>query len=96
MDILSLIPIIVFGSLLVAVFILFISGSVVFLFSGEQERGKDSVIKSLIGLFIVLLMFLAFWGITYLVKNMGIFNSQQVTGEFPAPPSSDFPPPFIQ
>ncbi|MDP2909752.1 MAG: hypothetical protein Q8N69_01625 [bacterium] len=90
--ILNLVPVIIFGGALVSVFGMFIWGSSVFLFVGEKERGMEIVAKSLLWLFVVILMFLAFSFITYLAKEGGLFNSQQVTGEFPLSPAGSFPP----
>jgi len=91
LDFLTYIPIIIFGGAFIAIFFVFISGSLIFLFSNDSERGRRMVTKSLFWLLIILMMFLAFSGVTYLVKKGGIFNSQS-GGEFPASPSSEFPP----
>jgi hypothetical protein len=91
MDILNYIPIIIFGIALIAVFVFFLAGSVIFLFSQTKEKGKEMVVKSLVWLFLVVLMFLSFSLISYWVTKGNAFNSQ-INGEFPASPAGGIPP----
>lgn len=89
--ILNLIPVVIFGGSLTTVFIFFVSGSFIFLFTENKERGKEIIMKSLMWLFFVVLMFLSFSLISYWVKEGNAFNSRS-TGEFPTSPAGGIPP----
>jgi hypothetical protein len=91
MEILNLIPTLIFGIALIAVFILFVSGSIIFFFSQTKERGRGMIMKSLTWLFFIVLMFLSFSLISYWVKKGNILNPQTI-GEYPSSPAGGVPP----
>jgi amino acid permease len=91
MEILNFIPTLIFGIALIVVFILFVSGSIIFFFSQTKEKGRGMIMKSLIWLFVIVLMFLSFSLISYWVKKGNLFNPQTI-GEFPSSPAGGIPP----
>ena len=89
---LTWIPVIVFGASLLALFGFFGAGFIFYFFSEDKERGKEIIIRSVFFFLVLIFVFLAFAGVTYLIKRGEIFKPSP-TGEFPASPMGKFPEP---
>lgn len=58
----------------------------------ENFRGKRILLIFLYGLFMILVVVLVFFVVTYLLKKGQVFKPNPASGEFPASPIGDFPP----
>lgn len=90
-------PLIVFTLAFFVIFIIFLFGGFVLLTAGRDvhrmERGRRALLNSLYALFIVLLIALVFFTVTYLLKRGEVLLPQETPGEFPASPAANFPTP---
>ncbi len=91
------IPLLVFSLILSAVFIIFLRGVFYMLTAGENsqkiEKGRKILLNSLYGFFVVLLVILVFFSITYLLKKGEKLKPSSLPGEFPPSPAANYPPP---
>ena len=92
------IPLIVFGLLFLLVFSVFLIGGFLILTAkgdGQKiEKGKDLLRDSLYGFFIVLLIVLVSWLVTFLLKRGERLKLSSFAGGFPPSPAAvDYPPP---
>ena len=97
--ILTLIPIVFFGGGLLAIFAFFLLGVLSFFFTEDKEKSSQIILKSLVYLFIFLIIFLIFAVVSYLLKNGELLKPQKPSEPgIPASPMGDFPPPaeFIE
>jgi len=98
-QIFTLIPLIVFGGALLVLFVLFVLGALSLFFTDDTEKGEEIVLKSLMYLFTLLIIFLAFISVSYLVKRGEIFRPKEpAESGFPVSPIGKFPlpPDFIE
>ena len=58
----------------------------------ENFKGRRILLISLYCLFMILLVILAFFAVSYLLKKGEVFKPSPASGEFPASPIGDFPP----
>lgn len=90
-------PLLIFTLAFFIVFVLFLrAGFVVFRAGGDSqklERGRKLLLDSLYGFFIILLIALVFFSVTYLLQKGEAFQPPEVLGEFPPLQNSNFPPP---
>jgi len=93
-QIFTLIPLIVFGGALLAIFIFFILGVLSLFFTDSAKKGEEIILKSLTCLFAFLIIFLVFISVSYLVKKGEIFKPEELAESgFPVSPMGKFPPP---
>lgn len=93
MELLDIIPFVVFGGTLLVIFGVFISGAINLLFSrNNEERGRDTIAKSLSYFVILLMIFLVFIIVSSIIRRGEVFQPQEGETEFPASPMGSFPP----
>jgi len=89
-------PFIVFGLASAVALIIFLLGAFNLLLAKDiekVERSKRILIKSFYGFFIVLLIMIVFFSVSWLLNSGEVFKPPHVPGEFPpSPVSNNFPP----
>lgn len=95
-DFLANLPLIIFSLGVFIVFVIFLFGGFILLSAGRDpqriERGRRILLNSLYGLFVILLVALVFFAVSYLLKKGEVFKPKPASGEFPASPVGKFPP----
>ena len=90
------IPFIIFGLILSVVFIIFLRGVFYILTAGKNgqkiEKGRRILLNSLYGFFVVLLVILVFFSVTYLLGKGEKLKPSSLPGEFPPSPAANYPP----
>ena len=96
MSFLENIPFIIFNAAFFIIFIAFVFGAAVLVFSWRDpqkiERGRKIILKSLYALLILLLVALVFFLVSYLVKKGESLRPAPASKDFPQAPFSIFPP----
>lgn len=95
-DFLTNLPLIIFSLGFFVVFVIFLFGGFILLSARgevqELERGRRIVLNSLYSLFVILLIVLVFFTVSYLLKKGEVFKPKPASGEFPVSPVGSFPP----
>ncbi len=97
------IPLIIFGLIVMAIFLFSLWGISFILGSSENEekkkKGRKILLSSLYGLFIIFLMIITFFTVTYLTGKGKKLEPSSLPGEFPPSPTAVnniLPPRFIK
>lgn len=99
LDLMSNLPLLFFGFCFFVDFVLFLWGGITLLIAkGETQRtqkGRGILSTAFIGFFVILLIALVFYSVTFLLKKGEVFRPLPgVSGEFPLPAHLEsFPPP---
>ncbi len=97
LDFISNIPLLVFVFLFLIIFILFLQAGFTLLRAGGDpekiRRGREILLTAFYGFFVILLIVLVFYLVSYFLKKGEALQPKETAGEFPASPAIDFPPP---
>ena len=89
-------PVIIFSLLALIVFVLFIIGGIFSLTAKgdplKTDRGRKFLFYGFWSAFLLVLVVIIFYAVNYFLWQNEISRTQQVTGEFPASASINFPP----
>lgn len=96
-DFISNLPLLILVFLFLIIFILFLRAIIILLrakgnFEKIQE-GREALLISLYGFFVILLIVFIFFIVSYFLKKGEALQPREITGEFPVSPAVNFPSP---